>query len=52
MKKVFALALFALCAAHVVAAVGLSFIQDNYATALSQGKQRKVPIFVEVWAPW
>ena len=52
MKKVFALALFALCAAHVGTAVGLSFIQDNYATALSQAKQRNVPIFVEVWAPW
>jgi hypothetical protein len=52
MKKLLALALFALCAAQVVAAVGLPFIQDNYATALSQAKQRKVPIFVEVWAPW
>jgi hypothetical protein len=52
MKKVSIFALFALCMAHVVTAAGLPFIQDNYPTALSQGKQRKLPIFVEVWAPW
>jgi hypothetical protein len=52
MKKVSIFALFALCMAPVVTAAGLPFIQDNYPTALSQGKQRKLPIFVEVWAPW
>ena len=52
MKKVSIFAVFALCAAPVVTAASLPFIQDNYPTALSQAKQRKLPIFVEVWAPW
>jgi len=52
MKKLSIFALFALCVAPVVTAAGLPFIQDNYAAALSQAKQRKLPIFVEVWAPW
>ena len=30
----------------------LPFIQDNYAQALEQAKQRKQPMFVECWAPW
>ena len=52
MKKLSIFALFALCVAPVVTLAGLPFIQDNYAGALSQAKQRKLPIFVEVWAPW
>jgi hypothetical protein len=31
---------------------GLPWINDNYPKALVEGKQRNVPIFVEVWAPW
>jgi len=30
----------------------LSFIEDNYAKALSSAKSRHLPIFVEAWAPW
>jgi hypothetical protein len=53
MKKVLILALFVLCMAPAVAAAaGLPFIQDSYGTALSRAKQRKLPIFVECWAPW
>ena len=33
-------------------AAGLPWIQDNYSKALAEAKQRKLPIFVEVWAPW
>ena len=29
-----------------------SFIQDDYAHALSLARQRNVPIFVDAWAPW
>lgn len=47
------LALCVLCMAPVVtAASGLPFITDNYGAALSQAKQRNLPIFVEAWAPW
>jgi hypothetical protein len=30
----------------------LPWINDNYPKALTDAKQRKLPIFVEVWAPW
>jgi hypothetical protein len=30
----------------------LPFIEDDYEKALSLAKQKKVPIFVEAWAPW
>ena len=31
---------------------GLPFIHDNYPKALAEAKQRKLPMFVECWAPW
>jgi hypothetical protein len=30
----------------------LPFIEDDYDKALSLARQKKVPIFVEAWAPW
>ena len=30
----------------------LPFIEDNYAEALAQARAKKLPIFVEAWAPW
>jgi hypothetical protein len=30
----------------------LPFIQDDYAKALAQARARKVPLFIESWAPW
>ncbi len=30
----------------------LPFIEDDYARALAEAKQRNVPLFVEAWAPW
>jgi hypothetical protein len=30
----------------------LSFIEDDYAHALARARQRNLPLFVEVWAPW
>ena len=30
----------------------LPFIQDDYARALAEARARKVPIFIEAWAPW
>lgn len=31
---------------------GLRFIPDDYPKALAEAKQRKLPVFVECWAPW
>jgi thioredoxin-like negative regulator of GroEL len=33
-------------------AAGLSFIEDDYERALATASQRKVPVFVDVWASW
>lgn len=34
------------------AATGLPFIADDYGSAMAKAKLRKLPIFVECWAPW
>ena len=33
-------------------ASNLPFINDDYPKALNSAKRQKLPIFVEVWAPW
>jgi hypothetical protein len=30
----------------------LPFIRDDYARALVEARARKVPLFIEAWAPW
>ena len=30
----------------------LRFIEDDYARALAEAKARRVPLFIESWAPW
>jgi hypothetical protein len=30
----------------------LPFIADDYTRALAQARARKVPLFIEAWAPW
>jgi sensor domain CHASE-containing protein len=52
MKRLLLLSLFILAAFTPALFAELPFIQDNYAQALEQAKQRKQPIFVECWAPW
>jgi hypothetical protein len=40
--------------APVVSAVSrsLEFIENDWPRALAEAKSRKVPLFVEAWAPW
>ena len=52
MKKLCSWALFLMAAVVSMAAANLPFINDDYAKAVSTAKQRNLPIFVEVWAPW
>jgi hypothetical protein len=33
-------------------AMVMPWIEDDYGRAISEAKARKVPIFVESWAPW
>lgn len=49
MKK---LLLLITASAIAAGAAGLPFIQDDFAKARAQALQRKLPIFVECWAPW
>lgn len=45
--------LLASAAAPAVAdTTSLPFIQDDFAKARTQALRRKLPIFVECWAPW
>jgi hypothetical protein len=30
----------------------LPFIEDDYPRALAEARAKKLPIFVETWAPW
>lgn len=52
--KIFFLAAALLCLGlpAMPATAGLPFVQDRYPEALALARQRKVPLFVEVWAPW
>ena len=34
------------------AAKELPFVHDDYAKALKQARTKKLPLFVEAWAPW
>jgi hypothetical protein len=51
--------LLALAAASVLLGAGsseprpvLPFIADDYPRALADARAKKLPIFVEAWAPW
>jgi hypothetical protein len=30
----------------------LPFIDDDYGRALAEARARKLPLFIEAWAPW
>jgi hypothetical protein len=53
MRKTLSLCVLLLAlAAPALAATGLPFIHDDPAKALAEARQRKLPLFVEVGAPW
>lgn len=53
MRKIVLPALFLLLSSIAVAeSSGLPFIHDDYGKAVVQARQRKLPIFIEVSAPW
>ncbi len=41
-----------LAAPALAAAAGPGWIADDWPRALAEAKARKVPIFVDAWAPW
>ena len=38
--------------APVSAAPSLPFVEDDYPKALAEARARKLPLFIEAWAPW
>lgn len=30
----------------------LPFLENDYGTALKEARSRKLPLFIEAWAPW
>jgi hypothetical protein len=52
MKKLAAWVMLAAFGASVCAATNLPFVDDDYAKARAEAKRRKLPLFVDVWAPW
>jgi endonuclease YncB( thermonuclease family) len=38
--------------APLLAAANLPFVEDDYARALAEARARKLPLFIEAWAPW
>ena len=42
----------ALVAALLAAAPAAQRIEDDYARAIAEARQRGVPVVVDVWAPW
>jgi endonuclease YncB( thermonuclease family) len=41
-----------LAAALAAPAAGPARIQNDWAAALAEARARKLPIFVDAWAPW
>jgi hypothetical protein len=37
---------------HTIHASAVPFITDDYTRAVAEAKARKVPLFIEAWAPW
>ena len=50
--RAFATLLLVVLAGTASAAEVLPFIADDYAKAVAEAKSKKLPIFVEAWAPW
>jgi hypothetical protein len=38
--------------APLFAGGNLPFVEDDYGRALAEARARKLPLFVESWAPW
>ena len=38
--------------APAAAGEALPFIEDDYARAVTEARAKKLPIFVDAWAPW
>jgi hypothetical protein len=46
------LLLTAVLAAIALPAMALPFIENDYSKALARARTNRIPLFVDVWAPW
>jgi hypothetical protein len=46
------LLLAAVLAAAALPAMALPFIENDYSKALARARTNRIPLFVDVWAPW
>jgi hypothetical protein len=46
------LSIVLLLSALATSATALPIIQDDYAKARAEAQRRRLPLFIEVWAPW
>ena len=51
MRRLLAVAILGV-ASLAAAKETVPFIADDYSKAVAQAKAKKLPIFVEAWAPW
>lgn len=51
-RAILVVTLLAVTLAAQPAKRGLPFIEDDYPRALEQARARKLPLFIEAWAPW
>jgi len=52
MKRLLAIALLVATAGPAIAKEVVPFIENDFSKAVTQGKAKKQPIFVDAWAPW
>jgi len=52
MRLPLALAALALALSPAAAHAGGGVIADDYPAALAEARARRLPLFVEAWAPW
>lgn len=53
MKRISSLLFLTIVAMNAVAgATNLPFIEDDFGKARTDALQRKLPILIEIWAPW
>lgn len=45
-------AAFVLLSLAAAARPTLPFIEDDYPKAMAEARSKKLPVFVEAWAPW
>ena len=52
LSVVLAAGVAAIASTGVGAKKSVPFIDDDYTKAVAEAKARKVPLFIESWAPW